>query len=493
MAVMMRRQGHRLPVFGFGAGDFAQNIVFTAVSAYLLFFYTDVFGLAPPTAATMFIVAQFVDVFWNPFVGAFIDKRDPPWGKYRTYLVWAGLPLAAFSVLCFWNPFGGGASAWKTVYAYATYIGFTLLFSLVNVAYGALSASLTRDTDEITVLTSVRIFMANAGCLVALAGVPLLVGALGGVSSGDALPAAVAGRHALPWRMALFMGCGMLPSFVFMPFLPTLRRLLGKKGLFFAFAPVAVAGMAALYVLSRAGGTRSCASVWIYAAQFVKATGLIVATGYMWALVPEVIAYSEHRTGRRISGIVNAIMGVFFRIGMAIGRIVPSMVLAWTGYCTASGGTRSCASADALPTAPDAWLWAMAVFALVAGVCLVFSFTQTKERVVMAASATAQVKMCDLWREFRQNAPLRLLALFFVIAFAMMSIGNAAGAYFMNDLEAQAPLAQEGIRWLVCVIPAILMAAATAVIARYPLTDGMVDQMNREIEGRLQDRSFRMP
>ena len=493
MAVMMCRQGHRLPVVGFGAGDFAQNIVFTAVSAYLLFFYTDVFCLAPPTAATMFIVAQLVDVFWNPFVGAFIDKRDPPWGKYRTYLVWAGLPLAALSVLCFWNPFGGGASAWKTVYAYATYIGFTLLFSLVNVAYGALSASLTRDTDEITVLTSVRIFMANAGCLVALAGVPLLVGALGGVSSGDALPAAVAGRHALPWRMALFMGCGMLPSFVFMPLLPTLRRLLGKKGLFFAFAPVAVAGMAALYVLSRAGGTRSCASVWIYAAQFVKATGLIVATGYMWALVPEVISYSEHRTGKRISGIVNAIMGVFFRIGMAIGRIVPGMVLAWTGYCTASGGTRSCASADALPTAPDAWLWAMAVFALVAGVCLVFSFTQTKERVVMAASATAQVKMCDLWREFRQNAPLRLLALFFVIAFAMMSIGNAAGAYFMNDLEAQAPLAQEGIRWLVCVIPAILMAAATTVIARYPLTDGMVDQMNREIDGRLQDRSFRMP
>ena len=111
----------------------------------------------------------------------------------------------------------------------------------------------------------------------------------------------------------------------------------------------------------------------------------------------------------------------------------------------------------------------------------------------MAASATAQVKVCDLWREFRQNVPLRLLALFFVIAFAMMSIGNAAGAYFMNDLEAQAPLAQEGIRWLVCVIPAILMASATAVIARYPLTDVMVDQMNREIEGRLQDRSFRMP
>ena len=103
----------------------------------------------------------------------------------------------------------------------------------------------------------------------------------------------------------------------------------------------------------------------------------------------------------------------------------------------------------------------------------------------MDASTTAKVRIADLWREFRQNAHLRVLALFFVIAFAMMSIGNAAGAYFMNDLEAQAPLAQEGIRWLVCVIPAILMVAAAAVIARYPLADGMVDQMNREIEGRL--------
>ena len=43
----------------------------------------------------------------------------------------------------------------------------------------------------------------------------------------------------------------------------------------------------------------------------------------------------------------------------------------------------------------------------------------------------------------------------------------------MNGLEAQAPLAQEGIRWLVCVIPAILLAVAAAAIARYPLDDAL--------------------
>ena len=73
----------------------------------------------------------------------------------------------------------------------------------------------------------------------------------------------------------------------------------------------------------------------------------------------------------------------------------------------------------------------------------------------------------EIWREFCRNRPLRVLALFFVLAFAMMSVGNAAGAYFMNGLESQSPLAQEGVRWLVCVIPSILISAAAFVISRY--------------------------
>ena len=263
------------------------------------------------------------------------------------------------------------------------------------------------------------------------------------------------------------MGCGMLPSFVFMPLLPALRRALGKKGLFYVFGAVAVVGMAALYVLSRAGGTRSGTSAWIYAAQFVKATGIIVATGYMWALVPEVIECSERLTGRRVSGVINAIVGVFFRAGMALGNVAAGLVLSWTGYRAAQGGTRSVTSAVALPTDPRAWLWTMLALAAVAVALLVFSFMQTKERVVMKAADAAQVRVADLWREFRRNGPLRWLALFFVAAFALMSVGNAAGAYFVNALESQAPLAQEGIRGLVCVVPSLLMAVAAFAISRY--------------------------
>ena len=67
----------------------------------------------------------------------------------------------------------------------------------------------------------------------------------------------------------------------------------------------------------------------------------------------------------------------------------------------------------------------------------------------------------------RGGGPIRWLALFFIAAFAMMSVGNAAGAYFMNGLESQTSLAQEGVRWLVCVIPATLMGVAAFAISRY--------------------------
>ena len=66
----------------------------------------------------------------------------------------------------------------------------------------------------------------------------------------------------------------------------------------------------------------------------------------------------------------------------------------------------------------------------------------------------------------------------------MMSVGNAAGAYYMNDLQSQTPLAQEGILWLVCVIPAILLGVAMFIISRYELTDEKVDEINKAIEER---------
>lgn len=92
---------------GFGSGDLAQNLIYQTVCMYLLLFYTNVYGLKPETVAVMFLIVRIVDVIWDPLVGTFVDKHNPRLGKYRAYLVLAGIPLTGFAILCFWNGFSG--------------------------------------------------------------------------------------------------------------------------------------------------------------------------------------------------------------------------------------------------------------------------------------------------------------------------------------------------------------------------------------------------
>lgn len=443
---------------GFGSGDLAQNLIYQTICMYLLIFYTNVYGLEPTQAAFMFLIVRVIDVLWDPIVGTYVDKHNPRLGKYRSYLVLAGVPLTGFAVLCFWNGF-----APSLVYAYATYVGLSMLYTLINVPYGALNASLTRDTNEITILTSVRMFLANAGGLAVAYGIPKMVAALspdGQIHSQTSAGAwfttmgiyAVAGLlllffcfsqsrervvmdvsetanvkvsdlwvefrrnrplrvlafffvtafammavgnaagsyymiyniHGTSDQMANFMALGSIPAFIFMPLVPAIKKAVGKRGMFNLFLSIAIVGMAALYAISMIPSLHD--EIWlIYIAQFVKSTGVIVATGYMWALVPEVISYGEYTHGKRISGIVNALTGIFYKAGMALGGVVPGLVLASVG------------------------------------------FDQTNEHT-------------------------------------------------------QSAMAEQGILWLVCIIPALLLALAMFIISKYELTDEVIDNINREIE-----------
>ena len=453
---------------GFGAGDMAQNLIYQTISIWLLFFYTNVFGLDPGAAALMFLIVRLVDVLWDPIVGTIVDKGNPKWGKYRSWLVLGGIPLVGLAILCFYNGFSG-----SLVYAYITYVGMSMCYTLVNVPYGALNASLTRDTNEITILTSTRMFMANLGALCvkslpliialfapkvlnpetgkmtavyntpdaahawfitmtifALAGLALLIFcffqckervvmdekeaanvkvsdlwmefgrnkplrvvafffitafAMMSVSNAADAYFMTFNVGATPLLTTLFMWLGTIPAFIFMPLVPAIKRKIGKKGMFYLFLGVAIVGMILMYTFVSIPATKSN-FVLLCIAQFVKSTGIITATGYMWALVPEVIAYGEYTTGKRIAGIVNALTGIFFKAGMALGGVVPGLVLAWVGF-------------------------------------------------------------------------------------------NA-------DATTQTPLALQGILWLVCVIPAILLLLAIWIISKYELSDEKMDEINREIEAR---------
>ena len=55
---------------------------------------------------------------------------------------------------------------------------------------------------------------------------------------------------------------------------------------------------------------------------------------------------------------------------------------------------------------------------------------------------------------------------------------------FNAALPQQTALAEQGILWLVCVIPAILLVLAMWIISKYELSDEKMEEINKAIEER---------
>lgn len=446
---------------GYCSGEMAQNIIYQTVSIWLLFYYTNVYGLKPEAAALMFLLVRIIDIVWDPFVGTLVDRSYPRWGKYRSWLIIGGVPLAITAVLCFWNIFGS-----SLVYAYVTYIALSMCFTLTSVPYGALGDSLTRDVNELTVLTSVRMIFANvAGLLIKTLPLIIAIFAPKGYDTPDSADAwlvtmsifsavgmmllifcfshtrekivmdakqsaqvrfkdlwtELSGNRPLrvlslffvisfatmsisnasdsyfltyvaetgPLQTSAFMWLGTIPAFIFLPLVPAIKRKTGKKLLFRIFIGLSVLGMAMMFIVANTGNP-SGHFILLCISQLIKSTGIVVATGYMWALVPEVVTFGEYLNGRRSSAIITALICIFMKAGMALGGIVPGLVLARTGYSA--------------------------------------------------------------------------------------------------ECSTQEGLAIQGIIWLVTIIPAVLMISAYLVICRYELSDSRVDEINGIVETRNQQK-----
>ena len=149
---------------GYGIADFGINLYFISAMTYLLYFYTDVFGLSAAAAAGVLGVARLVDAITDPMMGGIAERTRSRWGRLRPYLLFGALPLAAIAVLTFTVPdLDASGKLW---WAYLTYIGFGIAYTVVSIPYSALTASLTADHEERTVLSTVRMACAFGGGLV---------------------------------------------------------------------------------------------------------------------------------------------------------------------------------------------------------------------------------------------------------------------------------------------------------------------------------------
>lgn len=151
---------------GYGFGDMASSMFWKLFGAYLMIFYTDVFGLPAAVVGTMFLITRIWDSAFDPIVGVVADRTHSRWGKFRPYLLWLAVPFGIIGILTFvtpdWSPAG------KLAYAYVTYSLMMMIYSAINVPYASLLGVMSPNPKERNTLSTYRMTFAYIGSFIAL-------------------------------------------------------------------------------------------------------------------------------------------------------------------------------------------------------------------------------------------------------------------------------------------------------------------------------------
>ncbi|MBB1530431.1 MAG: MFS transporter [Prevotella sp.] len=163
---------------GYGLGDMSSSMFWKLFGAYLMLFYTDVFGISAAVVGTMFAVTRVWDSFFDPVVGAFADRTSSRWGRFRPYLLFLAMPFGLIGVITFLTPPFDATG--KIVYAYITYALMMMVYSAINVPYASLLGVMSPDPSHRNTLATYRMTFAYLGSFIALLLFMPLVNAFGG-------------------------------------------------------------------------------------------------------------------------------------------------------------------------------------------------------------------------------------------------------------------------------------------------------------------------
>ncbi|MEO0789770.1 MAG: glycoside-pentoside-hexuronide (GPH):cation symporter [Bacteroidota bacterium] len=155
---------------GYGLGDAGFNFYWAIIGSYLVFFYTDIFGITAAAAAVMVTVTKVIDAVTDPVMGAIADRTETKYGKFRPYLLFGALPMMGAGIMTMTTP--DLDSTGKLIWAYVTYSFLMLMYTVLNTPYNSLSGVLTANTQERNAINSTRFFFAYFSSIIVGAATP---------------------------------------------------------------------------------------------------------------------------------------------------------------------------------------------------------------------------------------------------------------------------------------------------------------------------------
>lgn len=382
--------------FAFGCGDAGCNIIYTAMTGFLLLYYTDYAGVSAAAVGVIMLVSRVFDGISDLIMGNIVDRTHSKFGKARPWILRMCIPFAVAGILLFSVPVSWAANA-KLVYVFITYnLVSTVIYTAINVPYSALNALMTQDPYERSVLSVFRNLLATAGSLFINTYTLKFVEFFGDNAAAWSKTFLIFGLIAAALFLINFAGCkervkpaakdGTVRN---VPIKEGFGSLLKNKYwimvtvmLALIFISMALYGGATVYFAKTVLGDKNLVAPIgnaVYIAQiltmflvafFVKRMGkrnvmivgcvlnilgfalmlttvnysLLIACSIlrgvasacmgatMWAMVSDTIDYGEWKTGNRTEGLVNSACSFGYKIGNGLGSAILGWIISFGGY-----------------------------------------------------------------------------------------------------------------------------------------------------------------
>ncbi|WP_417898148.1 MFS transporter [Bacillus haimaensis] len=380
--------------FGYGLGDFSSNLIFTAISSFLLFYYTDIAGASAAAIGTIILLSRLLDGVTDIGMGAIVDKTKSKHGKARPWLLWMAIPYTISGILLFTVPDLGPVG--MLVYITITYNLIHIIYTAINIPYGVLNSLITQDQYQRSSLNIYRMFMALSAAITIIFFTLPLVNAFGGGKQGWIItfsifsvlsailflitffttkervkPAQHDKTQTVPLKIglkALFRNKYWALMVAFMLITFTGSGIAGGLGIYYAqyilnnpnlVGPLGLAGLFPMLfgllfispLIKKFGKRNSIIAGLVLGlvgtviividpssfslvliGSIIRGIGGVPLVGSIWAMLADTIEYGEYKSGVRTEGLVYSAGSFGTKVGMGLGAAIMGWTLSFGGY-----------------------------------------------------------------------------------------------------------------------------------------------------------------
>lgn len=441
----------------YGIGDWGTAAATMARQLFWFVFLTEVVELPASIAGIVLLFGRLWDAINDPLIGTISDHISSSWGRRRPFFLIGAIPFGFSFFLMFAVPELPNL-VWYAVYYIVVFLIFDTSYTLINVPYTALTAELTEDYDERSSLTGWRMSVAILANLVT-AGLFKVLAESVFVNWFGATPNALQYGYmvsAALWGLSMTLSTLIVFAFIREPTrteaqTPPIRPIQTFKEVF-SNRPF-----------------RLAATVYLLTLVSVD----IVAT----VMVPFLLFYLGFDQGWD-SAMIAVVMLVGFltmpltvKITRTFGKIntyIVTMIL-WGAVMLLMG-----------QAPPGISPQIMIVFGMIAG--LGFGAAN-----IIPWALIADVVEVDEWNTGQRREGIYAGYLVFfrklTTSAAIFAVGIVLSFLGYDEVEKSAESIQ-ALRYLISIVPAILLIASVLVIRRYPLTKEAHDDLRRKLAAR---------